>query len=264
MTVRISSEIHKKLKTERPVCFIDVETTGVNPETDRILELSIVKVHLDGSLESKTKRFNPEMPIHPDATVINGITDEMVVNEPTFKKLAKGILSFINDCDLAGYSSNRFDIPMLNAEFNRAGLAYNYQHVNFYDICHIFMRKEGRTLVDAYRFYCGADLADAHSSLADVMATIEVFEAQLEKYSDLPTDPAQLDLFTSYDKPRVDIGGKLTLDADGDIVANFGNSKGKKLKNELGLCKWILEKDFPSDVNLIVQKILDDSTSIEA
>jgi len=257
--IRINSALHKKLSTTKPIAFIDIESTGVLPETDRIVEITIAKVHVDGTIEVKTKRFNPEVPIPAGATKIHGITDADVANEPTFKKVARAMLNFITGCDLAGYASNRFDIPILNAEFIRAGVDFDYQGVVFYDICNIFMRKEGRTLVDAYRFYCGKELVGAHGSAADAMATLEVFEAQLDKYADLPKDPAQLDLFGNYDKTRVDIGGKLALDEDGDIVANFGGdkTKGKKLKNDLGLCNWILDKGFPADVNSIVRKILE-------
>ncbi len=262
MDLKTTSNLHEKLQTTRPVCFIDIETTGVSPENDRIVEITIAKVNLDGSVEIKTKRFNPEMPIPASATAVHKITDEMVANEPTFKKYAKGMLAFITGCDLAGYASNRFDIPLLNAEFNRADVTFDYEGVNFYDICNIFMRNEGRTLKDAYRFYLGKEMENAHESLADAIATMEIFEAQLERYDSLPKDPAQLDLFGNYDKVRVDIGGKLTLNEDGDIITNFGGDKvkGKILKNEPGLCNWILEHDFPADVNLIVNKILNKAT----
>jgi len=258
---KTTSALHEKLSTKNPIAFIDIETTGVNAESDRIIEITIAKVHLNGTIEVKTKRFNPEVPIPEEATKIHGITDADVANEPTFKKVAKGMLAFITGCDLAGYSSNRFDIPLLNAEFIRAGVEFDYEGVVFYDICNIFMRKEGRTLADAYRFYCSKELINSHSSLADAMATLEVFEAQLDKYTDLPKDPAQLDLFGNYDKVRVDIGGKLSLNKDGEIITNFGSekTKGKVLKNEIGLCQWILEHDFPADVNRIVTKIIEES-----
>lgn len=252
----LTSALHTKLNSTKPIAVIDIESTGVNPSEARIVEITIAKVNLDGTVEVKTKRFNPEMPIPADATEVHGITDADVANEPPFKKVAKAMASFINGCELAGFASNRFDIPLLYAEFVRAGVVVDLSTTNFLDASHIFIRKEGRTLGDAYRYYCGKELVGAHGSQADALATLEVLEAQLDKYPDLPKDVAALNRYGNYDNERLDVAGKLTRDKDGDIVTTFGTNKGKKLKNEPGFCKWILEHNFPPDVNEIVTNIL--------
>ena len=253
------SNIIEKLNSKRPICFIDTETTGVNVESDRIIEISIVKINLDGSIEKKTKRFNPEIPIPPEATEVHGITDADVANELPFKKFAKGILNFITDCDLAGYYSNTFDLPLLNSEFSRAGVEFDYENINLYDMCTIYFRNETRTLKDAYKYYCDKELEGAHQSENDILASIEIFEKQLDMYPDLPKEGDKLNLYCNYDKPRVDLAGKFSYDDGGDIIFNFGKHKGEKAKTQKGFLEWMINKaKFSADVVAIVNKLLNE------
>jgi DNA polymerase III subunit epsilon len=212
----------------RPLVILDVETTGTDVNKDRIVELSVLKLFPNGERESKTVRFNPEMPIPKGASDIHGITDEMVKGLPVFKRRAQAILDFIHLCDLGGFNSNKFDFPMLYQEFNRAGLNWEYSHHNMVDVGNIFKIKEARTLSAAVKFYCGVDHENAHSAEADVEATLEVLLAQVDRYEDLPKDIASLALFSNFDRPVLDMAGKFVLDSDNEtVLINFGPQRGK-------------------------------------
>ena len=163
-----------KLNLTRPIIFFDLETTGTNVTRDRIVEFSYIKVNPDGTEESKSRRINPEMPIPPESTAVHHITDEDVKDEPTFRQLAKSLSKIFDGCDIAGYNSNKFDVPLLIEEFNRAGIPFETEGRRFVDVQNIFHKMEQRTLVAAYRFYCGKNLEDAHSAQADTRATYEV------------------------------------------------------------------------------------------
>jgi DNA polymerase-3 subunit epsilon len=254
-----ADKLHKILNLKRSICFIDLETTGLDIDKDRIVEISICKLYPNGEKEVKTRRINPEIPISQEATDLHGITNEMVINEPTFKKVAKGLLSLIENCDIVGYNINLYDAPLLYNEFNRVDIYFDYKKVNFIDSSNIFKIKEPRTLNAAYKFYCDKDLTEAHSSNADVLATVEIFIEQLVKYDDLPKTVEGLALFSNYDKEMVDITGKFIKDEDGDLVFNFGKHKHKKAKSEPGFLKWMVEKaTFSKDVNDIVYNILEE------
>jgi len=177
-----------KLNLRNPLVFFDLETTGINIVSDRIVEISYLKVHPNGDEESRTRRINPEMPIPPQATEVHGITDEDVKDAPTFKSIAKSLASQIEGCDLAGYNSNRFDIPLLAEEFLRAEVDIDLMKRKFVDVQTIFHKKEQRTLEAAYRFYCDRNLENAHTAEADTKATYEILQAQLDRYSDLKND----------------------------------------------------------------------------
>lgn len=246
------------MKFDRPICFLDLETTGVNPQKDRIVEIAIVKCDIDLlGYEEKVKRVNPEMKIPQSASDVHGITDEMVKDEPGFKAFARGIFDFISGCDIAGYNSNNYDVPMLYAEFLRAGITWDYSGVNFIDVCNIFKIKEARTLSAAVKFYLNQTHEGAHGALADVHATIDVFQTQLVQYELEKMTPHELALFSNYDKTILDISGKFTTDNDGDIIFNFGQHKGKKAKSELSYLDWMMNKgDFTEDTKMIIRKIL--------
>ena len=173
------------LKLKRPIIFFDLETTGVDTAHDRIVEISMVKIEPDGTKHVKTRRINPEMPIPAEATAVHGISDEDVKDEPTFKQIAKSLAKFIEGCDFGGFNSNRFDLPMLVEEFMRADVDVDFRKRKFVDVQNIFHKKEQRTLVAAYKFYCDKDLENAHSAEADTLATYEVLEAQIERYGDI-------------------------------------------------------------------------------
>lgn len=236
------------LQLNKPLCFFDIESTGTNIVKDRIVEISILKLLPNQNKESKTWLVNPEMPIPAEVTLIHGISDKDVENHPSFKQLAATINQFIKGCDLAGYNSNRFDIPMLAEEMLRAEQDFDLKNVNCIDVQTIFHKKEKRTLEAAYKFYCNKDLTDAHSAEADTNATYEVLEGQLQKYDDLENDVKWLADFSKH-KEFADFAGFIRFNKEGKEVFSFGKHKGKLvdevLTNEPGYFGWIQNADFP-------------------
>ena len=247
-----------KLDLKKPIAFFDLETTGVNVSTDRIVEYSIIKLHPNGKKESKTQRVNPEMPIPASVSAVHGITNEDVKDEPTFKELAPLLYIFLNDCDLAGFNSNKFDIPLLIEEFGRASFEFDVSDRSLVDVQNIFHKMEQRTLAAAYKFYCDKNLEDAHSAEADNTATYEVLLAQLERYSELQNDVKFLDSFSRRSN-HVDLMGRFAYNDDKKIVFNFGKHKGKLvadvLTKEPGYYGWMMNGDFPADTKQIITKI---------
>ena len=237
-----------KLLLTRPLCFFDLETTGLNVAKDSVLEISILKVFPNGNKESKTWMVNPEIPIPPKTIPIHGITDEKVANEPTFKQLSRDIYSMIKDSDLAGFNSDRFDIPLLAEEMLRAGIDVDFKKHLTVDVQTIFHKMEKRNLSAAYKFYCGKDLNNAHSAEADTNATYEVLKSQINKYDELENDISKLSTFSKRQK-SVDFAGFIILDEDRDAAFNFGKHKGKKVievfEREPGYFSWLLNADFP-------------------
>jgi len=181
-----------KINLKRPLLFLDLETTGLNIATDRIVEICVLKLNTDGTREVKTRRINPTIPISPEAQAIHGISNEDVANEPTFREIAKSLANWMEGCDIAGYNSTKFDVPMLSEEFLRAGIDFNFRKRKLIDVQNIFHKMEQRTLKAAYRFYCDKDLENAHSAEADTIATMEILESQLDRY---PRGPAERYLF---------------------------------------------------------------------
>ena len=236
-----------QLNLKKPIVFFDLETTGVDITHDRIVEISLIKVMPSGEEIEKTRRVNPGIPIPPEATAVHHITDEDVANEPTFRQIAKSLANELVGCDIAGYNSNRFDIPMLDQEFQRAGVKFDFSKARFVDVQTIFHKKEQRTLVAAYRFYCGKELDGAHSANADTRATLEVLKSQLDRYEDLPNDIEELSKFSQLNR-NVDFMGRLIYnDADKEVI-NFGKYKGKIaediLRKEPSYYDWIMKSDF--------------------
>jgi len=244
-----------ELNLTKPICFFDLETTGTNVAKDRIVEIAILKVFPNGNKESKTWLVNPEMPIPKEVVAIHGISDEKVANEPTFKELSGQIHEMIKGCDLGGYNSNRFDIPLLVEELLRAGIDFEMKNVVAVDVQTIFHKKEQRTLAAAYQFYCGKDLIDAHSAEADTTATYEVLKSQLDRYDDLQNDMKYLADFSSRNK-FADFAGFIAYDKKGNEVFAFGKYRGKNvekvLEDEPGYFGWIQNADFP----LYTKKVL--------
>jgi DNA polymerase-3 subunit epsilon len=236
------------LKLTRPLAFFDLETTGLNIATDRIVEISIVKILPNGDKEIKTELVNPTIPISKESVEIHGITEEKLKDKPTFKELASDIDAFIKDCDLAGFNSNRFDVPLLAEEFLRAGIDFNVSDRKLVDVQNIFHKMEQRTLVAAYKFYCDKDLTDAHSAEADTTATYEILEAQIGKYSDLNGDAEFLSEFSQMTK-NADLLGRFVYNDKNIVVFNFGKHKGKAvtqvLEKEPGYYSWMMNGDFP-------------------
>ena len=244
-----------QLNLTKPICFFDLETTGVNISKDRIVEISILKVFPDGKEESKTWRVNPEMPIPKEVTAIHGISDADVANEPTFKELAKDIHQMIKDSDLGGFNSNRFDIPLLAEEMLRAEIDFDMKNRRAVDVQTIFHKMEQRTLSAAYKFYCNKNLDDAHSAEADTNATYEVLKAQLDKYDSLENNMNFLSEFSSRRK-FADFAGFIIFNKEGEECFSFGKHKGKRvvevLEQEPGYFGWLLNADFP----LYTKKVL--------
>lgn len=247
-----------QLNLRNPLVFFDLETTGINIVKDRIVEISYVKVHPNGKEETKTRRVNPEMPIPPESTAIHGITDDDVKDCPTFKEIAKSLAAQIEGCDLAGYNSNRFDIPLLAEEFLRAGVDIDLNRRKFIDVQTIFHKMEQRTLSAAYKFYCDKSLENAHTAEADTLATYEVLKAQLDRYPDLKNDINYLSQFSSYNN-NVDFAGRMVYNDKGEEVINFGKYKGRLvadvLKTDPGYYAWIINGDFPLNTKKMLTEI---------
>ena len=244
-----------ELKLHRPICFFDLETTGIDVAKDKIVEIAILKVFPNGNKESKTWLINPGIPIPESSSKIHGITDEKVANEPLFKELASQIYQMIKDSDLAGFNSDRFDIPLLAEELLRAGIDFDLGNRVSVDIQTIFHKKEERTLSAAYKFYCNQVLENAHSAMADTTATYEILKAQLDRYDDLENDIKFLADYTTR-KKSVDFAGFIALNEDGKEIFTFGKHKGgiveEILEREPGYYGWIQNADFP----LFTKKVL--------
>lgn len=235
-----------QLRLQRPIIFFDLETTGTNITHDRIVEISIIKVLPSGEEQERTRRINPEMPIPAEATAIHHITDADVANEPTFRQLAKSLAEIFADCDIAGFNSNRFDIPLLLEEFHRAGIVLDLSKTRFVDVQTIYHKMEPRNLSAAYKYYCGQDLEAAHSANADTRATLEVLKAQLDKYPELTNDVKALSEFSCHNR-NVDFAGRLIYNDANKEVINFGKYKGQLaedvLRRDPGYYSWV----HPSD-----------------
>ena len=244
-----------ELKLSKPICFFDLETTGIDITKDRIVEISILKVYPNGNKESKTWLVNPTIPIPKAASDVHGITDERVAGEPTFKELAKQIHNMIKDSDLAGYNSDRFDIPLLAEEMLRAEVDFDLGNRVSVDVQTIFHKMEQRTLSAAYKFYCGKDLIDAHTASADTNASYEILKAQLDRYDNLENNIKKLSEFT-YRKQIADFAGFIGYNDKGEEIFTFGKHKGKRVEDifdeEPGYFGWLLSADFP----LYTKKIL--------
>ncbi len=247
-----------ELNLRNPIIFFDLETTGVDIMSDRIVELSLIKVYPNGTEEVKSRRLNPERPIPAEATKVHGITDEDVKDAPTFKQVAKDLARIFEGCDVAGFNSNRFDIPLLEEEFLRAGVDFDFSKRRFIDVQTIFHKMEQRTLIAAYKFYCGKDLTDAHSAEADTRATYEVLKAQLDRYPNLENDVAFLSEFSSHNK-NVDLAGRIIYNDDKVEIFNFGKHKGKPveevLKKEPSYYGWMMQGDFPLNTKKVLTRI---------
>jgi DNA polymerase-3 subunit epsilon len=256
-----------ELNLKNPLVFLDLETTGINIVTDRIVEIALLKILPDGKQSEKLMLINPEMPIPAQSSAIHGIKDEDVKDAPTFKEVAKVLAKFVEGCDLAGFNSNRFDIPLLSEEFLRAEVDIDLKKRKFIDVQTIFHKMEKRTLGAAYEFYCNKELENAHSAMVDTVATYEVLKSQLDRYSaaeaeargkkfsPLVNDVDQLSEFSSFDR-NVDFAGRIVYNSDGVEVFNFGKHKGKPveqvLREEPGYYGWMLNGEFP----LYTKKVL--------
>ncbi|MCL5128856.1 MULTISPECIES: 3'-5' exonuclease [unclassified Algibacter] len=244
-----------QLNLTKPICFFDLETTGINISKDRVVEISILKVYPNGNKESRTWLVNPEMNIPQEVVEIHGISNEKIANEPTFKELAKDIYSMIKDSDLGGFNSNRFDIPLLAEELLRADIDFDMKSSLAVDVQTIFHKMEQRTLSAAYKFYCNEELEGAHGAEADTNATYEVLKAQIERYDELENNTKFLAEFSARNK-FADFAGFINYNKKGEECFSFGKHKGKLvtdvLESEPGYFGWLLNADFP----LYTKKVL--------
>ena len=251
-----------KLNLKNPIVFFDLETTGINIAADRIVEIAYLKVDLNGNETAKSQRINPEMPIPENVTAIHGISNEDVKDAPTFNEVARSLAKEIEGCDLAGYNSIRFDIPLLAEEFLRAGVDIDLSRRKFVDVQVIFMKMEPRTLTAAYKFFAGKELTDAHSAEADTLATYEVLQAQLDRYPNLENDIGKLAEFSAHNR-NVDFAGRIFYNDDDVEVFNFGKYKGKPvrevLKSDPGYFGWMMNGDFPLYTKKVLTSIKLDS-----
>ncbi|TNF49180.1 MAG: 3'-5' exonuclease [Bacteroidetes bacterium] len=239
-----------KLNLERPLAIFDLETTGINITSDRIVEIAIVKLSPDGTQTSYLKKVNPGIPIPPEITAIHGISDDDVRNEPFFKDIALEVLEFIGDADLGGYNSNKFDIPVIVEELMRAEIDVDFSEKRFVDVQNIFHKMEQRTLAAAFQFYCNKSLENAHSALHDAQATLDVLLAQMDRYENLQNDISYLSEFSrGSNLDLVDFAGRLARNERNEMIYNFGKHKGKTVRDvariEPGYYGWMLDADFP-------------------
>ncbi len=248
-----------QLKLERPIVFFDLETTGIDVVNDRIVEICLLKVFPNGNQESKVMRVNPTIHIPEGASAVHGIYDEDVADCPTFKEVAEDVMNFIHGCDLGGFNSNHFDIPMLVEEFLRNGINIDLRNTRCVDVQNIYHKLERRTLIAAYKFYCDKDLENAHSALADTEATYEVLCAQLDHYPEVLQN--DIDFLTEYSRRNrnVDFAGRIVLDDNNVEVFNFGKYKGMPvadvLRRDPGYYSWIQQGDFALNTKQVLTEI---------
>ena len=247
-----------QLALNRPIIFFDLETTGTDNAKDRIVEIALVKLNPNGERDSYVKRLNPGMPIPPESTAIHGISDDDVRDAPTFKQIAHGLYEWMKHCDLGGYNSSKFDIPLLAEEFLRAGINVDFTERHMVDVQQIFFKMESRSLSAAYAFYCNKKMENAHSAEADILATIEVLEAQLDKYTDLGNEVKSLHAFTGGET-YVDYARRIVI-KDGHPCFNFGKHKGRKVEDifntEPQYYDWMMQADFSLHTKQKISEIL--------
>ena len=246
------------LNLKRPLVFLDIEATGLNIGSDRIVEIALLKISANGKKDSKVFKINPTIPIPEEVSKIHGIFDKDVADSPTFCELSKELNSFIGGCDLAGYNSNKFDIPMLIEEFTRCDIHFDLSSRKLIDVQNIFHKMEQRTLAAAYMFYCNKSLVNAHTAEADTNATFEVLISQLEKYESLKNDVDFLSHFSSINK-NVDLAGRIIFNDKGDEVFNFGKYKGR-LVNEIFTTEpsyydWMMKGDFATNTKTVITQL---------
>ena len=248
------------LELEKPIAFFDLETTGIQISKDRIIEIAILKILPGGEQKRKRWMINPTIPISQEAKDIHGISDDQVKDKPKFKDVADDILNFLEGCDLAGYNSNRFDIPLLVEEFLRVNINFNMENRKSIDIQNIFHKMEQRTLIAAYKFYCNKDLINAHSAEADTEATYNILLSQIEKYNELENNISFLSKFSQIGDGFVDIAGFIQYNKDGEKIISFGKYKNITLnqiwKENPGYFSWIINADFPIYTKNIIKDFI--------
>lgn len=248
-------KLHPRLNLTRPLAFFDVEATGLNISVDRIVSIAILRIQPNGVVQEFAQKINPGFLMSEEVIKVHGITNESLADKPKFETIAPGLHEFISGADLAGFNSNNFDIPILVEEFLRLNMSFPEIGTRFIDAGNIMKKKEERTLSAAMQFYCGKSMENAHDATADTLATLEVFNAQIERYG-LPNNVEELAKFSSFDN-RVDFAGKIIRDEAGDMRFNFGPHRGEKVTTDPGFLEWMLMKDFTRNTKQVVRSILD-------
>lgn len=248
---------------QRPIAIFDIESTGLDRQNDRIIDISVVKIHdIERDWEVRTKRLNPGIPIPEASTKIHGITNEMVVGCPSFSMIAKSLQALFEGCDIGGYGCLAFDMPMLYNEFLRAGITWDYQAFNIIDCSNIFKQKEPRDLTAAVKFFCNETHDDAHGAEADAVATAKVLLHQLNRYPELNEMPfSELAIYSNYGKKILDLSGKFSYNEAGEIILNFGPHRGLPARAHLDFVEWMLQKDFPPDTRKICYQLFSENPS---
>lgn len=251
------AELLKRHNVTKPIAFFDLETTGKDVGKDRICSIAVTKIMLDGTKVSKSILLNPVIPISAEASAIHGMTNESLMDKPKFSQIAKSLYDFIGNCHIGGYNNNHFDNPILQDEFARCEINFpTYDHVSI-DAYGIYTHFERRDLTAALKFYCGKEMENAHNAQADIDATVDIFLAQLQRYDEFKDKTIEEVAKIGRNANAVDWQGRILLDGDGDYVWNFGNnSKGKKIKNEMGFGEWVLKNDFPEAFKALVRSIM--------
>lgn len=242
------------INLEKPIVFFDLETTGVNTQRDRIVQISAIKIFNEERVE-RNMTLDPEMPIPTEASEVHGITDEMVQGKLKFKQVCKGLYNFLDGCDIAGYNSDNFDVPLLSAEFLRTGITWPRPGTKFIDVLKIERLVDPHTLENTYLKYMGKELEGAHDANADTKATIDVFLEQLKRF-DLPDNASDLQDYVDGDKIRVDLAGKLYKNTNGQVCYAIGKDKDKVVIEERGFGLWMLKNDFPEETKSILKNLL--------
>jgi len=251
-------EVIQSLNLQKPICFFDLETTGLDIEADRIISIAVTKVMPDGEIISKNILVNPVISISEEATAIHGYDNSMLMDKPKFSQISKSVYAFMRDCYLCGFNSNFFDMPLLQEEFLRCDIDFPTYETISLDACSIFKNYEKRDLTSALKFYCGKEMENAHDADADTQATLQIFFAQLERYEELKGLSMEGIAKIGKNENAVDFQSRILKDKDGDFVWNFGKPKGRKIKQEMGFGDWVLMQGFPKSFKNLVSKILED------
>ena len=248
-----------KLNLKNPLLFFDIESTGLSVATDRIVEISVLKIMPNGEKEIKTRRINPTIPISPEAQKIHGISNDDVKDCPTFKEIAKSLANWMAGCDFAGYNAIKFDIPLLSEEFLRAGVNFDFRKRKIVDVQNIFHKLEQRTLSAAYKFYCNKDLENAHSAEADTVATFEILESQLDKYEGILENDIKFLADFSTKSKFLDYAGRIALDDKDVPLITYGKHKGKPveavLRTDPSYYSWIMNGEFTLDTKQVITEL---------
>lgn len=244
------------LKLEKPLVFFDLETTGLDLQKDRIVQMALIKIFPDGKIEKGTRMLNPEMPISPDASKVHGITDEMVKDKKTFNQIAQGIFQYLSGCDIAGYNIKKFDLTILFNEFKRAGIEFDVYNHQYIDVLEFETVLNPRDLSTVYKKYTGEEMTNAHDAFADTEATLKILEKQLQGENTVGNSINEINNFIKDKYGSVDISGKLKM-ANGEICWAFGKHFNKPIKDDIDYCRWIMNTDFPIDTKKIVGAFLD-------